>query len=118
MLKSYITIALRKLSRERTYVLINILSLALGIASFIILGLYLRSELTYDLHHVNHERIYRLVARFERAGQPGDSFAVSQHGIGPLFVKDFPQVGQYVRFRPSTQNLLQFEDNRKQWERI
>ena len=118
MLKSYITIALRKLSRERTYVLINILSLALGIASFIILALYLRSELTYDLHHVNHDRIYRLVARFERAGQPGDNFAVSQHGIGPLFVKDFPQVGQYVRFRPSTQNLLQYENNKKQWERI
>jgi putative ABC transport system permease protein len=118
MLKNYIVIALRKFSRERTYVLINILSLALGIASFLILALYLRSELTYDLHHVNHERIYRLAARFERAGQEGDAFAVSQRGFGPLFTKDFPQVGQFVRFQRSTQNLLQYGDIKKQWERI
>src|SRR5262245_14603165 len=118
MLKNYIVIALRKFSRERTYVLINIVSLALGIASFLILALYLRSELTYDLHHVNHDRIYRLVARFQRAGQEGDAFAVSQRGYGPLFTKDFPQVGQFVRFQRSTQNLLQYGDVKKQWERI
>jgi putative ABC transport system permease protein len=118
MLKSYILIALRKLAREKLYVSINIFSLALGLASFLILALYLRSELTYDQHHVNHERIYRVTAKFQQATGSGRHFAVSQIGIGPLLVKDFPQLGQQVRFRPSTQNVLQYQDNRRQWDRI
>src|SRR5688500_19882966 len=113
MLKNYILIALRKLSREKAYVLINILSLALGIAGFLVLSLYLRSELTYDEHHVNHERIYRLTAHFTIADGTGDHFAVTQVGVGPLMVTDFPQLGQQARFRPSTQNVLTYEDNQR-----
>jgi len=118
MLKSYILIALRKLSREKLYVSINIFSLALGIASFLILALYLRSELTYDQHHVNHDQIYRVTAKFQQESGTGRHFAVSQIGIGPLLVKDFPQLGKQVRIRPSSQNVLQFQDNRRQWDRI
>ena len=64
MFKNYILIALRRLTREKTYAAINIVGLALGIACCLILGLYLRSELTYDQHYRNHERIYRLVNEF------------------------------------------------------
>jgi putative ABC transport system permease protein len=116
MIKSYIIIALRKLRREKLYVSINILSLALGIASFLILALYLRSELTYDQHHVNHERIYRLNAHFKQEAGTGANFASSQNGIGPLMVKDYPQLGTQVRFRFSSQNVLTYEDNRKSWD--
>jgi putative ABC transport system permease protein len=118
MFKNYILIAFRKLAREKAYVLINILSLSLGIAGFLILALYLRSELTYDTHHVNHERIYRLTAHFTIADGEGDNFAVTQGGVGPLMTKDFPQLGEHVRFRPSTQNVLTYEDNQRQWDRI
>jgi putative ABC transport system permease protein len=106
------------LAREKAYVLINILSLSLGIAGFLILALYLRSELTYDTHHVNHERIYRLTSHFTIADGAGDNFAITQGGVGPLMVKDFPQLGEQVRFRPSTQNVLTYEDNQRQWDRV
>src|SRR5215813_3214114 len=100
MLKNYILIALRRLTRERTYVLINIFSLALGIASFMILALYLRSELTYDRHQVNRDRIYRVIPRFHPAANAEEtSFAVSQVGIGPLLTQDYPQIGKFVRFQ-------------------
>ena len=69
MFKSYLLIALRRLSREKIYVAINIASLALGIGSFLLLALYLRSELTYDRHHVNHESIYRLTTAPRRRPQ-------------------------------------------------
>jgi putative ABC transport system permease protein len=119
MFKSYVIIALRKLAREKLYVSINIFSLALGIASFLILALYLRSELTYDMHHVNHARIYRVVTNFNNATTAQEQrFAFSQDGIGPLLVKDYPQLGQQVRFRSSTQNVLSYEDNRRKWDRI
>ncbi|HTE42588.1 MAG TPA: FtsX-like permease family protein [Steroidobacteraceae bacterium] len=118
MLKSYITIALRKLSRERLYVSINIVSLALGIASFLILALYLQSELTYDQHNVNHERIYRMTAHFGTADGRVDRFAVSQVGFGPMLVADYPQLGKQVRFRPSQQSVLRYEEKEKKWDDI
>jgi putative ABC transport system permease protein len=118
MFKSYVTIALRKLSREKLYVSLNIFSLALGIASFLILALYLRSELTYDQHHVNHERIYRLTTHFTTPDGRVDRFAVSQIGFGPLLVQDYPQVGQQVRFRPAQQAVLRYEDIEGKWDDI
>src|SRR5687768_17024706 len=119
MFKSYILIAVRKLAREKAYVLINILSLALGMASFFILALYLRSELTYDQHHVNHQRIYRLTTWFHPYANPEpDHFALTPAGLGPLLVKDFPQLGQQVRFRPSTQNVLSHAEKTRHWERV
>jgi putative ABC transport system permease protein len=118
VLKSYITIALRKLLREKLYVSINIFSLALGIASFIVLALYLRSELTYDKHHVNHERIYRLTTHFGTADGRIDRFAVSQVGFAPLLVEDYPQIGKQVRFRPTQQGVLRYNDIEKQWDDI
>ena len=56
MLKHYLTITLRHFNREKSYALINILGLSLAIACSLILALYIRSELTYDQHNLNHER--------------------------------------------------------------
>ena len=50
MLTVHFLVALRRLAREKLYVGINIFSLALGIGSFLILALYLRSELSFDQH--------------------------------------------------------------------
>jgi len=118
MLKSYVLIALRKLSREKLYVSINIFSLALGIASFLVLALYLRSELTYDKHHVNHERIYRLTTHFGTADGRMDRFAVSQIGFGPLLVGDYPQIGKQVRFRRSQQSILEHQNIKRKWDDV
>ena len=57
MFKIYLLVALRKLAKEKIYVLINILSLAIGIGSFLILALYLRRQLSFDQHFANHESI-------------------------------------------------------------
>ncbi len=57
MFRIYFITALRRLAKEKIYVATNILSLALGIACFLMLSLYLRSELTYDQHHTKYERI-------------------------------------------------------------
>jgi putative ABC transport system permease protein len=118
MLQSYLTIALRKLSREKLYVSINIFSLALGIASFVILGLYLKSELSYDKHHVNFERIYRLTGISSKADGRVDRFAVTQIGLGPLLLKDYSQLGSQVRFRRSQQTILKVGDVEGKWDDV
>lgn len=113
MLKMYILIALRKLAKEKIYVFINIFSLALGIASFVVLSLYLRSELSYDQHNSKHESIYRLVSNFSNG-----EFAVTSEGLGPLLIQDYPQLGEFTRFRNASQNTLSYEDNRQSWDNM
>ncbi len=49
-MRNYLTLFFRNLARERLYAAINIVGLALGLASCLILGLFLRGELTYDRH--------------------------------------------------------------------
>lgn len=115
----HIKVALRNLRREKFYATFNIAGFALGIASCLVLGLYLWDELTYDRHHVNHERIYRVV---QRLGFPDGNewrYAVTSSSLGPMLVEDYPDVvEQYVRFyRPSgrIRTLLRAGDEMDYW---
>ena len=117
MLKSYILIALRRLAREKIYVFINILGLSLGIACCFVLGLYLRSELTYDQHHSKHERIFRLVDEITTAGKV-DAAAVTSQAIGPLLTREYPELGEFVRFQRTGRTMLRRDDTEFFWEGI
>ena len=60
-----IKLAIRVFLKDKFFSMINVLGLSLGIAVSIILLLILQNDLTYDRHHVLHERIFRLGAHEE-----------------------------------------------------
>ncbi len=91
-------IALRTLARDKTYALLNVAGLALAIACCLILGVYLRSELTYDHSHVNYKRIFRVVNEFEINGKT-DRFAVTSPMLGPMLKDENADVQAFVRFQ-------------------
>jgi putative ABC transport system permease protein len=62
MFKSYFTIGWRNLLKSKTHSFINIGGLAVGIASCLVIGLYIIDELSYDRYHNNADRIQRIVA--------------------------------------------------------
>ena len=102
-MRNYLVVLFRNLRRERLYAAINIAGLALGIACCLILGLFLKSELTYDQHFKGHENIYRAVNEFSTAGS-GDKFSVTSNALGPLLLEQYPQaVKAYVRFQSRPQ---------------
>ena len=102
-MRNYLVVLFRNLRRERLYAAINIAGLALGIACCLILGLFLKSELTYDQHFTGHENIYRAVNEFTTAGS-GDKFSVTSNALGPLLLEQYPQaVKAYVRFQSRPQ---------------
>jgi putative ABC transport system permease protein len=125
MANSELRAALRTLYREKSYALINLLGLSLAIACFMILGLYLRSELTYDLHHIRHKEIFRVVSEIIHGGSP-ETYAVSSLAMGPLLKRDFPEVKDFVRFTPaggpksaeSQKLLIRAGDKAIYWNRI
>ncbi|WP_236978356.1 ABC transporter permease [Membranihabitans maritimus] len=69
MIKHYIKIAWRNLSTNKFYSLINIGGLAIGLATCLMILLYVFKELSYDKHFKNHDQIYRLVLEKEVNGE-------------------------------------------------
>jgi putative ABC transport system permease protein len=90
MFKNYLKIAIRNVLRHKTHSLINIAGLAIGIACFILMVLFVQDEFSYDQHHEKGDRIYRLLT-------PG---AWSSAPMGSTLLQDYPQVVGFVRFYP------------------
>jgi len=100
MFKHYLKVALRNLRRHGAYSLLNIVGLAIGIASCILCLLFVQEELSYDRYHVNAERIYRVTVDLTTAGQPLRPFAIASPPMGPAIAENFPEVLSAVRLRP------------------
>ncbi|RRB11115.1 FtsX-like permease family protein [Larkinella knui] len=64
MLGNYFKVAIRKLNRHRSYTLINVLSLGLGIACAILIFTLIKYHLSFDTFHANRDRIYRIHTEF------------------------------------------------------
>ena len=78
MLKNYIRIAWRSLLKNRKSSFINIIGLALGMAVFILIGLWVKDELSYDKYHKHHDRIGLVVQRSTRNGSKSSTVAIPQ----------------------------------------
>jgi putative ABC transport system permease protein len=117
MLKHYALVLFRNLSRESGYAALNVAGLALALACCLVLGLYLRSELSYDRHFEDHERIYRIVSEFTINGRPLYSAATSPV-LAPLFSRSYPQAGNVVRFQGTGRSVFRSELAALPWEEI
>ncbi|GAB3916155.1 ABC transporter permease [Larkinella terrae] len=67
MLRNYFKIALRNLWKNRTYSLINVLGLALGITCCLVIYVFIRYELSFDSFHTQSDRTYRIVEHNRKA---------------------------------------------------
>ncbi|MEJ8801622.1 ABC transporter permease [Pontibacter sp. H249] len=76
MLQNYFKIALRNLYRNKVYTAINITGLAIGVASCMLIFLYVQDELSYESNFDNSDRIVRVVGEVVFEGQQ-DNFAVT-----------------------------------------
>jgi len=114
---------LRALYRDKAYTLINITGLAIGMTCCLILGSYLHSELTYDLHHEQHDRIYRIAGEYAVNGRTYASTGTSPN-LGPALVENFSEIEDFVRFRtlggyPSgTPRMIRRGDDAFYWDDI
>ncbi len=97
MFKNYLKIALRNIRKHKGYSFINIAGLAIGVASCLLLFLWVQDELSYDRYHDNADRIYRVVSQYEAEGKVRRS-AKTSAPVGPALVNDFPEIEKAVRF--------------------
>ena len=97
MFKNYVKSAYRNLLRTKTYSLIILTGLSLGLACCAVLFLFVRNELSYDRFHEKAERVYRATRRW-LAEDKEQRFAKTPAGLGPALQSDFPQVERMTRF--------------------
>lgn len=91
MIKNNLKIAFRSLLKQRVYTFINLLGLAVGVASCIIIVLFIRNEFSYDKFFNDHERIYRMV--LERIYPNHITYYSSvPHSFEKVARQDFPEI--------------------------
>jgi putative ABC transport system permease protein len=100
MLKNYFKIAWRNLVKNKTFSIINIAGLAIGLACFLLIALYVLDELSYDRYNDKADRIYRIHSDI-KMGNSDLHLAVTSDPMGAALKKDYPQVEEYVRFYTS-----------------
>jgi len=116
MLTNYLKVTIRNLYREKMYAIINIFGLSLAIACCLILGLYLKSELTYDRHNTKYKQIFRVVNEYNVNGKI-DNSAITSMYLGPMLKEQYPEVQAYVRFMTIPQaELIRHGDDAFYWE--
>jgi putative ABC transport system permease protein len=102
MFKNYLLVTLRNVKKNRLFSLLNILGLAVGMAAFILIMLYVQFELSYDRYHENADRIYRVI-REGRAFTPA--------ALGPELKEKIPEVEATARLIRSSNTLVSYEPN-------
>ncbi|HLX65991.1 MAG TPA: ABC transporter permease, partial [Puia sp.] len=96
MLKNYLKTAVRNLLRNKFYSFINISGLAVGLATCLLIWLYVSDELSYDRYNVHADRIYRVNTEI-KFGNNFIDLAVTVPGTGLAMMKELPGIVQYTR---------------------
>ncbi len=109
MLKSYLTIALRILRKQKIYAVINIAGLSVGMACSLFIFLWVRDELSCDRYHKNADRIYRVVFQKRDAGKEYGS-AMSPAPLAQALLDEFPEVLRATRISDDHQRFFRYED--------
>lgn len=97
MLKNYIKIAWRNISRNKVFSAINIMGLAIGIAASLLILQYVAFELSYEKFQDKGDRIYRVRQERYEKGQLGTSWAAGAYAVGNHFKEAFPEIEAYVK---------------------
>src|ERR1700744_3896497 len=96
MIKNHFKLAWRNLKKHRLFSLINICGLAIGIAAFWVIALYVTDEWSYDRYNEKADRIFR-VAQHGNWNGGGFNLGITSMPYAPALKADYPQVEDAVR---------------------
>lgn len=98
MIKNFIKTAFRNLLKHKGFTAINILGLALGLATCLLIVFYVFDELSYDRYNTKADRIFRLNDEIKFGGVE-NPYAIAPPVAAAALKADFPEIEQVARFR-------------------
>jgi putative ABC transport system permease protein len=96
MFRNHLTIAWRNLLRHKTFSLINILGLTLGLATLCYIMVYINHEASYDTYHTQADRTYRVLQIDTTADGPRPGVAIFSP-LAPVFRERVPEIEKLAR---------------------
>jgi putative ABC transport system permease protein len=113
MYRSYLKIAWRNMSAQKMYTFIKIGGFALGLATCLVIALFIRHELSYDSTYQNGKNVYRVYN--EMSGPDGEKWTAVPAPFAGLLKENFPEIELAARLIPyqwynAGNNLMRAED--------
>lgn len=96
MLRHYLKISFRNLSKNKVFTAINLLGLTVGLTCCLLMALYIRNELSYDRFQTKGGRLARVIMEYSFGGSANSGNFTSTK-VAPAFKKNFPEVVESVR---------------------
>jgi putative ABC transport system permease protein len=97
MLTSYFKIIIRSLFKDKTFSFIKIAGLSIGLASAILILLWVQDEMTYDRFHINANYIYRVLVETNSINGVVRS-ANTPNALGPVLRERYPEIINFTRY--------------------
>jgi putative ABC transport system permease protein len=96
MIFNYLKISFRSMLREKSFSMINIAGLSIGLVTFLAISLYVVDEFSYDQYHEKKDRIYRAIINASFDGQVHKWGAVPNQ-VAPTAAKEIPEIEKTTR---------------------
>src|SRR5688572_15693358 len=97
MIRNYLKIAWRNISRQKGYSAINIIGLAIGIAACMLILQYVTYELSYENFQTKADRIYRVKQDRYDNGRLSTEWVGGAYAVGNAFKDAIPEIEDYVK---------------------
>ncbi len=96
MLKNYLKIGLRNLVKKKTFSLINIIGLAVGMASAALILLWINNEVSFDRFHEKQDRIYQVYNRAIFNGEVS-AWSITARPLAAQLKNSYPEIEETAR---------------------
>lgn len=111
MIESYFKIAWRNLLKSKLFSLINIFGLAVGLAAFWLILLFVSYEFSFDRFHENHDSIYRVVQNASWS-TGAMHVPITSAPFAPALLDHYPEIEAAIRINPEGGGVINYNNNR------
>ncbi len=100
MIKNYFTIAVRSFLKHKSFTILNVIGLSLGMIASLLILQYVKYEQSYDTFHAKATEIYRIQYNQWQSGKLRFECAAAVPAVGPALKNNFPEVKAFTRLFP------------------